>query len=237
MAAGELEAAVEGRLGELLAGMDADWVLRARDEHRAELGGVLAELAQQSEAAGDLDAAVRWTRRRLEVEPLAEEAHRELIRRLARASDRPAALTAATALADRLRREFGVPPSPETRALVEEVRRGGAGAAAPAPVGAPSLPPALMRTTTPEGRRGTLGRLEGAWNEALAGEARVALVAGEPGMGKTTLAGELARRVHAAGAAVLYGRCVEQVLVPYQPWVEALEGFSATSRRPRPSIG
>jgi len=225
VAAGELEAAVEGRLGELLAGMDADWVLRARDEHRAELGGVLAELAQQSEAAGDLDAAVRWTRRRLEVEPLAEEAHRELIRRLARAGDRPAALTAATALADRLRREFGVPPSPETRALVEEVRRGGAGAAAPAPVGAPSLPPALMRTTTPEGRRGTLCRLEGAWNEALAGEARVALVAGEPGMGKTTLAGELARRVHAAGAAVLYGRCVEQVLVPYQPWVEALEGL------------
>ena len=39
------------------------------------------------------------------------------------------------------------------------------------------------------------------------------------------MAGELARRVHAAGAAVLYGRCVEQVLVPYQPWVEALEGL------------
>ena len=82
-----------------------------------------------------------------------------------------------------------------------------------------------MRTTTPEGRRPTLDRLGRVWNEALGGDARVALLAGEPGIGKTTVAGELARRVHAAGAAVLYGRCVEQVLVPFQPWVEALEGL------------
>jgi DNA-binding SARP family transcriptional activator/tetratricopeptide (TPR) repeat protein len=227
VAAGKLDEAVEGRMGELLAGMDADWVLRARDEHTAELAGVLAPLAQQAEDAGDLDAAVRWTRRRLEVDPLAEEAHRELIRRLARAGDRPAALTAATSLADRLRRELGVPPSPETRALVEDVRRGRRDAAAPAPVRPASLPPALMRTASPEGRQPALDRLEVVWNEALAGETRVALIAGEPGIGKTTLAGELARRVHAAGAAVLYGRCVDQVLVPYQPWVEALERLLA----------
>ncbi len=174
---------------------------------------------------GDLDAAVRWTRRRLEIEPLAEEAHRDLIRRLARGGDRPAALTAAAALAERLRRELGVPPAPETRALVEDLRRGRGDAAPPQPVRPPSLPPALMRTTTPEGRRPTLDRLERVWNEALGGDARVALLAGEPGIGKTTVAGELARRVHAAGAAVLYGRCVEQVLVPFQPWVEALEGL------------
>jgi DNA-binding SARP family transcriptional activator/tetratricopeptide (TPR) repeat protein len=225
VAAGELEVAVDGRMGELLAGLDADWVLRARDEHTAELGGVLASLAERAEGAGDVDAAVRWTRRRLEIEPLTEEAHRDLIRRLARAGDRPAALTAANALTDRLRRELGVPPSPETRALVEDVRRGEAFAPAPQRIEPPPLPPALARTTAPEGRRQTLDRLAGVWNEALAGDARVALVSGEPGIGKTTVAGELARRVHAAGAAVLYGRCVEQVLVPYQPWVEALEGL------------
>ena len=165
-AAGELAAATEGRMGELLAGMDADWVLRARDEHAAELGHALASLAEQAEAAGELDGAVRWTRRRLEIEPLAEEAHRDLIRRLARAGDRPAALTAATALAERLRRELGVPPAPETRALVEEVRRGRGDAAPPQPAKQPSLPPALMRTAAPEGRRPTLDRLERAWNEA-----------------------------------------------------------------------
>jgi DNA-binding SARP family transcriptional activator/tetratricopeptide (TPR) repeat protein len=226
VAAGELEVAVDGRLGELLAGLDADWVLRARDEHAAALGGVLASLAARAEATGDHDAAVQWTRRRLEVEPLAEEAHRDLIRRLALAGDRPAALMAANAMADRLHRELGVPPSPKTRALVEDVRRGQA-FAAPRKRAEPSLPPALARTTTPEGRRQTLDRLALAWNEALGGETRVALVTGEPGIGKTTVAGELARRVHATGAAVLYGRCVEHGLVPYQPWAEALEGLLA----------
>jgi tetratricopeptide (TPR) repeat protein len=227
VAAGDLEAAVERDGGELLAGIDADWVLRARDEHAVELGLVLGSLAEQAEAAGDLGAAVRWTRRRLEVEPLAEEVHRELIRRLARAGDRPAALSAAAALADRLRRELGVPPSPETRALVEEVRGGGVAAARPPAVAQPSLPAALARTAAPEGRGAALDRLERAWSEVVAGRARAALLAGEPGIGKTTLAGELGRRVHAAGAAVLYGRCVEQVLVPFQPWVEALEGLLA----------
>ena len=132
IAEGDLQAAAADGTGELLAGIDADWVLRARDEHAAEVAHVLAALAGQTEAAGELDAAIRWTRRRLEVEPLAEkEAHRDLIRRLARAGDRPAALTAATALNERLRRALGVPPSADTRALVEEVRRGGLEMGAP----------------------------------------------------------------------------------------------------------
>src|SRR3712207_6720881 len=48
VAAGELEPAVEEGTGELLAGMDADWVLRAREEHAAEVGRVLAALAGQA---------------------------------------------------------------------------------------------------------------------------------------------------------------------------------------------
>ena len=227
VASGELAAAVDGRMGELLTGIDADWVLRAREEHAAELSRVLAALAGEAEAAGDLGAAVGWARRRLEAEPLAEEAHRELIRLLASTGDRPAALTAASALADRLRRELGVPPSAETRVLVEDVRSGRVGVATPEPERPPALPAALARTTAPEGREAELDRLGGAWNDAVGGDVRVALLGGEPGIGKTTLAGELARRVHASGALVLYGRCDEQALVPYQPWVEALEGLLA----------
>ena len=62
VAAAELEAAVEGRTGELLPGLDADWVLRARDEHAAQLGRALASLAERSEAAGDLGGAVSHRR-------------------------------------------------------------------------------------------------------------------------------------------------------------------------------
>ena len=48
------------------------------------------------------------------------------------------------------------------------------------------------------------------------------ILAGEPGIGKTRLAGELARAVQAEGALVLYGRCDDGLAVPYQPFVEAL---------------
>ena len=56
---------------------------------------------------------------------------------------------------------------------------------------------------------------------------QVALVAGEPGIGKTRLVGELARHAYAHGAVVLYGRCDEEAIMPYQPFVEALRPYVA----------
>ena len=157
----------------------------------------------------------------VEHEPLAEAAHRDLIRRLAQAGDRPAALAVADALAERLRRELRVPLGAETRALVDEVRRGLVGTTAPS--AQPPLPAPLARTARPEGRETPLARLQAAWGDAGSGTLRIAVAAGEPGIGKTTLLGELARRVHADGGAVLFGRSDEHGLLPYQPWVEALE--------------
>ena len=218
-AAGDLKACVRvAGAGELLAGLDTDWALRARDEHMADVAAVLAALAEQ---ATDVAVATRWTRARIAHEPLCEAAHRDLIRLLARSGDRPAALATADALAERLRRELGVPPSVETRALVEEVRRGRVGDAV---AGAQlPLPAPLARTARPDGREAPLRRLRAAWDDACAGTLRFAVATGEPGIGKTTLLGELARRVHADGAAVLFGRSDEQGLLPFQPWVEALE--------------
>jgi DNA-binding SARP family transcriptional activator len=225
IADGELEAAAQAGQGELLEGFDADWALRARDEHAAELAGLLADLATRAEDAGDLPAAVVWARRRLEVEPLSEAAHRDLIRLLALDGDRPAALAAARATTERLRSELGIPPSAATRALVEDVRRGRIArpAAAAAATSAPALPGALATAEHPEGRGRVLERLEQAWADAVSGAPRFGLVAGEPGIGKTTLAAELARRAHAQGAAVLLGRSDEHALVPFQPWIDAME--------------
>jgi class 3 adenylate cyclase len=52
--------------------------------------------------------------------------------------------------------------------------------------------------------------------------ARVVLVSGEPGIGKTSLVGRLARDIYDQDAVVLYGRCDEELAIPYQPWAEAL---------------
>ena len=71
-----------------------------------------------------LQAAGRLTRRQTKLDPLAEEPHRELIRRLAASGDRAAALAVYEKLAERLREQLRTVPSPATRELAEAVRSG-----------------------------------------------------------------------------------------------------------------
>ncbi len=75
------------------------------------------------------------------------------------------------------------------------------------------------------GRLAECDRLELASKAAAAGERRVTLLYGEPGMGKTRLASHVARRAHQAGATILYGRCDPELGLPYQPLVEALTHY------------
>ena len=64
--------------------------------------------------------------------------------------------------------------------------------------------------------------LNGRCKAVAAGERRVVLVSGEPGIGKTSLAAAFAREAFENGAVVLYGRCDEDLGIPYQPWAEVL---------------
>ncbi len=73
------------------------------------------------------------------------------------------------------------------------------------------------------GRAAELAALDKAWQTARAGERTLALLAGEPGIGKSRLAAELGRRAHADGATVLLGRCDDEIGAPFQPFVEALD--------------
>jgi len=86
--AGELEAALALWRGDLLSGLDDDWVLVARDDWREKVAAVLEELAARAEAAGDVPAAVAHTRRMVALDPLAEDGQRALMRRLAAGGDR-----------------------------------------------------------------------------------------------------------------------------------------------------
>jgi tetratricopeptide (TPR) repeat protein len=78
------------------------------------------------------------------------------------------------------------------------------------------------------GRRAEHDRLQAAWKETAAiAERRVVLLSGEPGIGKTTLTARFAGEVHDEGATVVYGRCDEDLGIPYQPWIEALRALVA----------
>ena len=98
-----------------------------------------------------------------------------------------------------------------------------------------ALPHALVvpSATGYVGREDLLGALERAWQEASAGAVRTVLLAGEPGIGKTRTAAEVARQAHERGAVVLFGRSDEDLGVPYQPFVEALDWYARESRGPR----
>ena len=82
------------------------------------------------------------------------------------------------------------------------------------------------------GRQRELGLLWDLYQTVTHGRTNVALVAGEPGIGKTRLLEEMAMRVAAAGATVLHGGASqEEGMPPYLPFLEALGGFVRAAPR------
>jgi len=73
------------------------------------------------------------------------------------------------------------------------------------------------------GRRRELAWLRGWVDDARTGAGRVVLLVGEPGIGKTRLAQELAGMALGADLPVAWGRCVEAEGAPaYWPWLRVL---------------
>lgn len=76
------------------------------------------------------------------------------------------------------------------------------------------------------GRDRELGELLEALAEAGSGRGRLFLLGGEPGIGKSRLADELATRARDGGYQVLWGRGWEDAgAPPYWPWVQALRSY------------
>jgi class 3 adenylate cyclase/DNA-binding NarL/FixJ family response regulator len=73
------------------------------------------------------------------------------------------------------------------------------------------------------GRQRELETLRGMFDQAQAGNGRIVMLAGEPGIGKTRTARELADRAAQQGALVLWGHCHEEAgAPPYWPWVQVI---------------
>lgn len=137
-----------------------------------------------------------------------------------------------------LRDELGLDPSPEVRRVAEAILRQEPFLDLPAS-SRPAVPaPQAPRASTPLPAWATatasfVGRVQELDRLNLLGRgaaARVAFVAGEPGVGKTALVVRLAHTLHEKGVTVLAGRCEESIALPYQPIVEALREFVAHHR-------
>jgi predicted ATPase/DNA-binding SARP family transcriptional activator len=146
----------------------------------------LDRLSTWYEACGELEPALQYTWREVELAPWQERAHQRLMRLLARTGQRGAAIAHYETCRRRLADELGVEPSAETVALYEQIRQAAA-------VSTPSLVPMhnLRAPLTPfVGREVELAEL----GERLCDPAcRLLTMVGPGGIGKTRLALEAAR--------------------------------------------
>ena len=76
------------------------------------------------------------------------------------------------------------------------------------------------------GRQQEMADLKSALEDAMSGRGRVLMLAGEPGIGKTRTAQELAYHAETLGTQVLWGRCYEEHgTLPYWLWVQPIRSY------------
>ena len=162
-------------------------------------------------------------------EPFRERLWGHLMLALYRAGRQAEALSAYRRFRGNLADQLGIEPGPDLRRLEEQILRQDPGLELVTPPAGPRddpprLPPGLA--TPPKsplvGRGAELGRLRRAWERGKTSGPRIVVVSGEPGIGKSRLAAELAELVLADGGEVLVGHADEEPLAPYQPFVETL---------------
>jgi hypothetical protein len=229
LGAGDRTGALDLCRGRLLSDLDDEWVLEAREEQERELSAVLAELVAEADSGEDRVAAIGWARRRLAVDPLSEEAARDLMRMHAAAGDRAGVLTTYDQLRARFRAQLGIGPSEETRALARDLGRSDAPVAQRAVAGLQASDDAApVGDGHPfTGRIAELEALIEVWRQARGGHGGVAALAGEGGIGKTRIAAKLIETAMGEGGAVAW--CAGLDLgggAPFSLWAEILRGLA-----------
>jgi predicted ATPase/DNA-binding SARP family transcriptional activator len=106
-----------------------DWQRSQSEQLRMELGEVLELLGWGYAAQGVYSTALTYARRRVELDPLHEPAHRQLMQLYAQAGQQGDALRQYSACLQILQAEFRAPPSLETTALLEAIKTGSIGTA------------------------------------------------------------------------------------------------------------
>jgi DNA-binding SARP family transcriptional activator/tetratricopeptide (TPR) repeat protein/type II secretory pathway predicted ATPase ExeA len=222
----------------LLPGAQASWL----EPRRRELEDIRLQALEVIGRAGlelggtQLASVERAARTLIEAEPYRESGYVLLIESLAARGNVAEALRVFDRLRTLLRDELGTTPSAEAIAAHQRLVRPGSGGDGAQPITELELPGELRAHALAPlvGRAAELGQLEHLWAVACREEApsgtemhstRLVLLTGDPGIGKTRLAAELATRVHQSGGVVMAGRAPEETLIPYQPLIEALRHY------------
>lgn len=224
LATGDLAAATAIYQGDFLAGFYLDgspafeqWALLERERLRALALNACQQLIARATAASRIDDAIAATQRLLQLDPLHEPAHRQLMRLHLRAGRRGAALTQYEICRSLLARELDVPPDAATVALYEEICAGEQASGGNRPL-VGDLPPAgstlvpEVRSAAPAASKirslpyqltpfvGREGELASVADLLANPDCRLLSLLGMGGVGKTRLAVEAAARLSTAFA-------------------------------------
>ncbi len=229
----------------LLPGAQAAWLDQRRDDLEEVRLDALEVIGRAGLAIGgaQLGSAQRAARQLIDGAPYRESGYVLLMQSLEGQGNVAEALRVYERLRTLLWEELGTIPPAEAIAVheallrpstqAETAQRDATRAELEWPITGPqaiSLPAELGALAAPEmiGRVAELDELErwlaDAGLEPDSGQRneRLLLLTGDPGVGKTRLLAETAKRAHASGALVLAGRAPEETLVAFQPFLEAL---------------
>ena len=231
----QLEEALTWWRGDPLSGLAFSEPLAAEATRLQELRVQAQESAARARLAlGGHEEVVTDVAALLAEHPLREQLWHDLILALYRSGRQADALRAFQRARQRLVEELGIEPGAELRSLESRIlaqdetllgAAAGATQVGQRPGRALPAPLTAMLGMDFVGRDDDLRALDLAWSRVREGALSIQLLAGEPGIGKSLLAAQAAARWAADGATVLYGRCDEEQLVPYQPFVSALRHF------------
>lgn len=192
-----------------------DWQFFERERLRQLLAQVLENLVRSNGAQGLWEAAIPYARRWVALDPLHETAQQQLMSVYASAGQHAAAIRQYQECARILEAELGVAPDEATTALYDAIRfrrfspqdnrapsSNPQSTASSSQAGAEARPHAMAsfghsdgsalfrlnrQITSTVGREAELQRLQEHLAHALNGKRQIVFVAGEPGIGKTTL--------------------------------------------------
>jgi DNA-binding SARP family transcriptional activator len=204
-------------------------------EDRAE---ALMALGQHRRAAPELDGLVKAA-------PLRERLRAQLALALYRSGRQADALRCLAEGRATLAEELGLEPSPELQRLEQQILTHAPALGQepesahvvisehPVPVRRPALSSGDRRAIV--GRADEVRRLTTLLEHVSTGRGGLALITGEPGIGKTCLAEEAARRAGETGVSVHWGRCSELDGAPaFWPWIQVLRSIWASGDTPPP---
>jgi DNA-binding SARP family transcriptional activator len=203
--------------GDLLPHCYDDWIIPHREQLHERFTVMLALLMKVTQQSGDYPAAIRYATERIRQDRLNESTYLDLMRLHLKVGNPGGALQAYQACVAALRSELGVEPTAAIQALRDDIVSGRQFSATnlSKPVPAPRMP--LVA------RASEWQILKSVWQSAQNGGARVVLLTGEAGIGKSLLAEHLryALSSHATTAhARAYSAEGDVAFSPISAWLE-----------------